>query len=364
MSFSIGLVGLPNVGKSTLFKALTKKQIDIANYPFCTIEPNKGIVEVPDEQLSKLAEFYNSKKVVSTVIEFWDVAGLVKGAHKGEGLGNKFLSQIREVDAICHVVRYFHDENITHVHGKVDPAGDIEAINIELALADLEIVKKHLDKLQSKTKGLKGPELKAMQKVIDVLSQKVQPALEEGKLLSKIGLDDEERALIKYLDLLTVKPMFFVFNVDEEDLRKELNLEMLKMEHETVIPICAKLEADLADMSDAEVQEYLKEEGISHTGLERIILQSYSLLDLITFFTAGPTESHARTIKRGALAPEAAGKIHTDFQRGFIAAEVISAQDLLDAETEVKAREKGLMRLEGKLYEVKDGDVCIIRFSV
>jgi GTP-binding protein YchF len=364
MGFSIGIVGLPNVGKSTLFKALTKKQVDIANYPFCTISPNKGIVEVPDERLKKLADFYNSQKIVATAIEFWDVAGLVSGAHKGEGLGNQFLSHIREVDAICQVVRYFKDDNIVHVAGKVDPMSDKEVINIELALADLETVKKHIEKLKTKLKGLKTQETKDTQKIIDLLSAKVVPALEDGKLIKKIGLTGDELESIKYLSLLTAKPMFYVLNVDETTLGKEIDLSLVGLEGELVVPICARLEADLVELSKEEVDEYLKTFGLKYTGLDKIVLSSYELLNLITFFTAGPKDSHAWTIVRGAKAPEAAGAIHTDFQRGFIAAEIINWKDLIDAGSEAAAKEKGLIRLCGKEYIVADGDVCVFRFNV
>ncbi len=355
---------MPNVGKSTLFKALTKRQVDIANYPFCTIAPNKGIVEVPDERLKRLTDFYNSQKTVATVVEFWDVAGLVRGAHKGEGLGNQFLSHIREVDAICQVVRYFEDENIIHVNAKVDPAGDRETINIELALSDLEVVKKHLEKLRAKLKGAKIQEQKETQKTIDLLETKIVPALENGKLLQKVGLDNEELESIKYLNLLTAKPMFYVLNVDENSLTQNIDLRKIGLENEVIVPICAKLEADLADLPAEEVAEYLKTMNLQHTGLDNIILKAYELLNLITFLTAGPKESRAWTITKGSTAPEAAGKIHTDFQRGFIAADVINWKTLLDAGSEPAAKEKGLIKLCGKDYIVQDGDVCVFKFSV
>ena len=364
MGFSVGIVGLPNVGKSTLFKALTKKQVDIANYPFCTIAPNKGIVEVPDERLKKLADFYDSEKIVPTAVEFWDVAGLVRGAHAGEGLGNQFLSHIREVDAICQVVRYFKNDNIIHVAGRVDPMSDKEVINIELALADLDTVKKHLEKLRTKLKGLKTQETKETQKIIDLLSNKILPALEAGKLIKKMGLNDDELAAISYLSLLTAKPMFYVLNVDETDLGREIDLSVVGLEGEIVVPVCAKLEAELVELSQEEVDEYLKTFGLKYTGLDRIILSSYELLNLITFFTAGPKDSHAWTIVRGAKAPEAAGTIHTDFQRGFIAAEIINWKSLIDAGSEPAAKEKGLIRLCGKEYVVQDGDVCVFRFNL
>ncbi|MFH0814479.1 MAG: redox-regulated ATPase YchF [Candidatus Falkowbacteria bacterium] len=364
MSVSIGIVGLPNVGKSTLFKALTKRQVDIANYPFCTIAPNKGIVEVPDERLKKLADFYSSQKIVATVVEFWDVAGLVRGAHKGEGLGNQFLSHIREVDAICQVVRCFQDENIIHVNAKVDPAGDRETIDIELALADLEVVKKHLEKLRAKLKGAKTQEQKETQQTIDLLTNKIVPALEAGKLLQKIGLDYEELESIKYLNLLTAKPMFYALNIDENSLTQNVDLQKIGLKNEIVVPICAKLEADLADLPAEEVAEYLKTMNLQHTGLDNIILKAYELLNLITFLTAGPKETRAWTITKGSTAPEAAGKIHTDFQRGFIAADVVNWKVLLDAGSEPAAKEKGLIKLCGKDYIVQDGDVCVFKFNV
>ncbi|MBU1132173.1 redox-regulated ATPase YchF [Patescibacteria group bacterium] len=362
MSFSIGIVGLPNVGKSTLFKALTKKQIDIANYPFCTIEPNKGVVAVPDERLSKLAEFSKSKKIVPTAIEFIDIAGIVKGAHKGEGLGNKFLANIREVDAICQVVRDFKSGDIIHVAGKVDPASDVEVINIELAFADLETASKHLSKLKSKLKTAALKTEKDDRKAAEFLETKIIPALENGILLRTFDLDEDEMKILKQLNLLTIKPMIYVLNVDESELNKPVEIEILKKE--VVIPICAQLESELAELNSDEVIEYLESAGISMTGLDRIIVEAYKILDLISFITTGEMETKAWTIKRGTKAPQAAGVIHGDFERGFIAAEVINWKDLLDSGSEPAAKEKGLIRLEGKIYEVKDGDVCVFRFSV
>lgn len=362
MSFSIGIVGLPNVGKSTLFKALTKKQVNIANYPFCTIEPNKGIVEVPDYRLNKLAEMSKSEKIVPTVIEFVDIAGLVKGAHKGEGIGNKFLSHIREADAICQVVRDFHKGDIIHVNGKVDPQSDIEVINMELAFADIETIGKHLQKLKVNLKGLKGNELKESQKMIELLDKKIMPALEAGKLLRHLDLTDEEKESIKYLTPLTMKPMIYVLNIDESMAKDKFDLPNLQ--GEVVIPICAETEATLVELGQEEMQEYLKTVGFEMTGLDKLIVESYKILNLISFLTTGPDETRAWTIVKGTKAPQAAGKIHGDFERGFIAADVVNWQDLLTAGGEANAKAKGLVRLEGKEYVMKDGDVVEFKFNV
>lgn len=362
MSFSIGIVGLPNVGKSTLFKALTKKQVNIANYPFCTIEPNKGVVVVPDQRLSALAEFSKSAKVVPTAIEFVDIAGLVKGAHKGDGLGNKFLSHIREADAICQVVRDFHQGDIIHVGGKVNPENDIEVINMELAFADLDSLGKHLQKLKGNLKGLKGNEEKATIKMIELLEKKIMPALEAGKLLRHLDLADDEKESIKYLAPLTMKPMIYVLNIDESMAKDQFNL--LNLKGEVVIPVCAETEATLVELEQKEMEEYLQAVGFEMTGLDKIILESYKILNLISFLTTGKDETRAWTITAGTKAPQAAGKIHGDFERGFIAADVINWQDLLNAGSEANAKAKGLIRLEGKEYVMKDGDVVVFKFNV
>ncbi|HMB25916.1 MAG TPA: redox-regulated ATPase YchF [Patescibacteria group bacterium] len=362
MSFSIGIVGLPNVGKSTLFRALTKNKIDIANYPFCTIEPNKGVVPVPDERLDKLAKLSKSEKVLNTTIEFVDIAGLVKGAHKGEGLGNQFLHNIREVDAICHVLRDFHTGDIVHVDGKVDPLHDAEVIDIELAFADLEAVNKHLSKLKDSLKGVSVSEQKETKKIIAVLEEKIIPALEEGRPVRNLELSDEESEQIKYLNLLTEKPMIYLLNVDEEKVGQKVQVKGL--ENRAVIPVCAKVESDLADFSEKEAQDYLKELGLEKSGLDKIILKSYEMLDLISFLTTGPKETKAWTIKRGTKAPQAAGQIHGDFEKGFIAVQVINWHDLVEAGSEAIAKQNGLIRLEGKDYIMQDGDTCEFRFNV
>jgi ribosome-binding ATPase len=350
MSFSIGIVGLPNVGKSTLFKALTKKQVDASNYPFCTIEPNVGVVTVPDERLDSLSKIHNSEKTIYTTIEFVDIAGLVKGASKGEGLGNKFLSNIREVDAILQVVRRFNDPNVTHVHGEINPQNDQEVINLELIMSDLETINKVLDKVNSQ---LKGPHDKEVDKLKIVLD-KIKNTLEKNKLASETDLDDEEKKLVKSYSLLTLKPMLYVYNVDEDELNDKA---------ENGLTICAKLESELAELEGDDLQEYMKELKIEDTGLNRLIKESYEILDLITFLTSGPKESRAWTIQKGSSAPQSAGKIHTDFEDGFIRAEVINWKDLLDAGGEVQAKEKGLIRLEGKEYITQDGDVMVFRFA-
>jgi ribosome-binding ATPase len=361
MSFSIGIVGLPNVGKSTLFKALTKNPIDIANYPFCTIEPNKGIVEVPDFRLEKLTKLSNSQKTIPTVIDFVDIAGLVKGAHKGEGLGNKFLSNIREVDAICQVVRNFHTGDIIHVDGKVNPSSDIDVINIELAFADLEMVNRHITKLKSKLKSAGTKEEKESRKVLEILETKIVPELEEGKLVRKIELEEEEKELLSYLQFLTSKPMIYILNLDEETVNNDFDIPELS--GEVVIKVCAKLEAELIELNDEEVKEYLNEVGIKMTGLDQLITSSYNLLNLISFLTTGPEETRAWTIEVGTKAPQAAGKIHGDFEQGFIAVDIINWQTLLDAGTELSAKEKGHIRTEGKTYTMQDGDVCHFKFN-
>lgn len=350
MSFSIGIVGLPNVGKSTLFKALTKKQVDASNYPFCTIEPNIGVVAVPDERLDALSKIHNSEKTIYTTIEFVDIAGLVKGASKGEGLGNKFLSNIREVAAILQVIRRFNDPNVAHVHGEINPKSDKEIINLELIMADLEIINKQLEKINSQ---LKGPHDKEVDKLKIVLD-KIKDTLENNKLAIKTDLDNEEKKLIKSYSLLTMKPMLYVYNVDENELNDKA---------EDGLTICAKLESELADLESGELEQYIKELNLEDTGLNKLIKESYRILDLITFLTSGPKESRAWTIKKGAKAPQAGGKIHTDFEKGFIKAEVINWKKLLDAGGEVLAKEKGLIRLEGKEYIVQDGDVMVFRFA-
>jgi len=364
MSFKVGIVGLPNVGKSTLFKALTRKQVDIANYPFCTIEPNVGTVAVPDFRLQKLANLYNSAKIVPTVIEFVDIAGLVKGAHEGQGLGNKFLSHIREVDAICQVIRAFEDPNVIHVDGKINPLSDLDVINLELIFADLETVKKRLTSLASELKGSKE---KSLIKTHEVFL-KIEDNLEKGIMASKIGLDEEEKFLVKELNLLTLKPTLYALNVSEDkiqiDKKEILQKFNLPLDPEKVILVSAKIESELAELPPEEAKNYLKELGLEESGLDKLIRASYHELDLITFFTAGPKEAHAWTIKKGTLAPQAAGKIHSDFERGFICAEVINWKDLLDAGGDVRAKEKGLIRLEGKEYQVQDGDVVVFRFNV
>lgn len=354
MSFSIGIVGLPNVGKSTMFQAITKKQVDCANYPFCTIEPNKGIVAVPDERLLKLTEISKSAKTVPVVVEFVDIAGLVKGASKGEGLGNKFLSNIREVDAICEVVRAFDDTDIVHVAAEVNPKSDVETINYELIFADLETVGRRLDNTQKKLKAGRTAEV---EKEIAVL-EKIKKALEEGKMAGELNIEgDEEGKILRELQLLTAKPFIYVCNVkDDSDKSNEL-LQSNK------IILNAKTELELSGLSEDERKEYIKELGLSESGLDSLIRKAYEILDLITFFATGPTESRGWTIKKGAKAPQAAGKIHTDFEKGFIRAEVISYEDFVACRGELGAKEAGKMRLEGKDYVMKDGDICHFRFA-
>ena len=356
----IGIIGLPNVGKSTLFKALTKKQVEASNYPFCTIEPNVGIVEVPDNRIDKLTALYNSIKIVPAVIEFIDIAGLVKNAHKGEGLGNKFLSNIREVDAICQVVRSFSDQNVTHVNGKINPENDIEIINLELIMADLNTITKKISDIEGQAKS--GD--KDLIKVLEVY-KKIKTALDSGKLSSTIELSIDEQKLIKDLNLLTQKPMLYVLNIDESKITDSNTNKAsgLKLKASGFISISAKIESEIAELSNSEAKDYLSELGLPCSGLDQLITASYKLLNLITFFTSGPKETHAWTISQNTKAPQAAGKIHTDFEKGFIKAEIINWQNLIDAGSEIKAKEKGLMHLEGKNYIVQDGDVCYFHFA-
>ena len=363
----LGIVGLPNVGKSTLFNAITKAGAQSANYPFCTIEPNVGIVDVPDERVDTLAKMYNSAKVTPAAIEFVDIAGLVKGASRGEGLGNKFLSHIREVDAIIHVVRCFEDANIIHVDGSVDAMRDVETINLELIFADLELVEKRLERVK---KMSKSGEKKYLAE-IDFL-EKLKGVLESGKSARTLDYSDEELDWLKEMALLTKKPVIYAANVSEDDFvngieNNSMVAELQKIadnENAQLLPISAKIEEDISSLEPEEKEMFLQELNLTQSGLDRLIQKSYELLGLISYLTCGPDETRAWTIVNGTKAPQAAGKIHTDFERGFIRAEVISYNDLMANGTMLQAKEKGLVRSEGKEYVVKDGDIILFRFNV
>lgn len=359
MSFSIGIVGLPNVGKSTLFKALTKKSVLIANYPFATIDPNVGVVEVPDKRLDDLARVSKSEKIIPTVVNFVDIAGLVAGAHTGEGLGNKFLSHIRELDAVAMVVRAFADPNIIHVSGAVDPKSDVEVVTLELVFADLETVERRLKTLTDKAKAGLSSEL---QKELDVV-QRIHNALRDGKPARSVSISDDEQSWVKSLNLLTTKPVLYVLNVDEQSLKDGSWRGVLADEYAPQIPISAKIEAELADLSSDDAKTMLKEFGLEQSGLDDLIRRAYEVLDLLTFFTSGPKETRAWTVRRGAAAPEAAGRIHSDFEKGFIRSETISCDEFVASGGEAGARDKGQLRIEGKDYVVRDGDVVHFRFA-
>ncbi|PSL45926.1 hypothetical protein B0H94_106184 [Salsuginibacillus halophilus] len=366
MALTTGIVGLPNVGKSTLFNAITQAGAESANYPFCTIDPNVGIVEVPDPRLQKLTDLVQPKQTVPTAFEFTDIAGIVEGASKGEGLGNQFLSHIREVDAISHVVRCFDDGNITHVSGSVDPIRDIEVINLELILADLETVNKRLAKVSKMAKS-GDKEAKAEEAVLE----KLRETFEGEKPARSLELSKEEYEIVQGFHLLTMKPVLYAANVSEEDLQSDEdneNVQRVKAfaaeEGAEVITICASIEAEIAELEGEERQEFLDDLGIEEAGLDQLIRAAYGLLGLATYFTAGEQEVRAWTIRKGMRAPEAAGVIHTDFQRGFIRAEVVAYDDLMDAGSMNAAKEAGKVRLEGKDYLVKDGDVIHFRFNV
>ena len=361
----IGIVGLPNVGESTLFNSITKAGAESANYPFCTIEPNVGIVAVPDERLQKLAQMYNTKKITPAVVEFVDIAGLVKGASKGEGLGNKFLSHIRETDAICEVVRCFEDSNVVHVDGSVDPIRDIETINLELIFADIETVDKRLDKAK---KMLKAD--KKYQAEIDLL-EKIKLALENGMPARQLEYNEDEKEMLKEMFLLTTKPIIYIANVSEEqlsDTENDANVnkvrEYASKEKAEVIPLCVKIEDELSTLDDNDKKEMLEALGLEESGLDTLIKKSYDLLGLMSFLTAGEPEVRAWTIKKGTKAPQAAGKIHTDIERGFIKAEVISYDELIKEGSMVQAKEKGLVRQEGKDYIMQEGDIVLFKFNV
>lgn len=361
----LGIVGLPNVGKSTLFNSITKAGAECANYPFCTIEPNVGVVPVPDERLNKLTQMYHPQKTTHAVIEFVDIAGLVKGASKGEGLGNKFLSHIRETDSIVEVVRCFNDSNVVHVDGSIDPIRDIETINLELIFADIETVNKRLDKAR---KNLKAD--KKFQEEINLL-EKIKENLENGISARAIEFNEDEKVLLKDMFLLTTKPILYIANISEEQMENAENDEMVKKvkeyaskENAEVIPLCVRIEEELSGLEDEDKKEMLDALGLKESGLDKVIKKSYDLLGLMSFLTAGEPEVRAWTINKGTKAPQAAGKIHSDIERGFIKAEIVSYNDLIKEGSMVAAKEKGLVRSEGKEYVMQDGDIVLFKFNV
>lgn len=359
----IGIVGLPNVGKSTIFNAITKAGAESANYPFCTIDPNVGVVTVPDERLEVLEKMYQSKRVVPTTIEFVDIAGLVKGASKGEGLGNKFLSHIRKVDAIAHVVRCFEDENVVHVEGKIDPLDDLETINLELILADLEMVDRRVEKTRKAAKGDKAERAN-----LEIL-EKLKTILEAGKMPLNTDFSEDEWQYVSGLQLISTKPVLYIANVAEDDLISDNDMvkalkEKVSGDNREVIKISAKIEEEIAELDDEEKALFLTDLGLEASGLDQVIRAGYKLLGLITFLTAGPEETRAWTIRKGTKAPQAAGKIHSDIERGFIRAEITTYEQLVKAGSDVKAKELGVTRIEGKDYVMQDGDVTFFRFNV